>query len=302
MSDAREEFGWLLAQAREHLLYYRDLGLTHIGEERKPATTEPLPAQTVETPRPTSPPPEVKTPEPSIIETPPPAFPKQEITMAKAKESQPAAMPSLFGEVAAAPTAAPVNETLEDIRLDLGECQRCKLWQTRTNIVFGEGNPKAELMFIGEAPGRDEDRIGKPFVGRAGQLLDKMLASIDLDRSRNCYITNVINWRPPDNRDPTPEEAAACLPFLRRHIELVDPQVLVLGEIRDEETAGVAVRAAATGHLMISTMHAGSCRGVWERLAALHADTGAAVSALDLVWNQRLVRRYCAGCAGAGKV
>ncbi|HMX25153.1 MAG TPA: uracil-DNA glycosylase family protein, partial [Blastocatellia bacterium] len=174
MSDAREEFGWLLAQAREHLLYYRDLGLTHIGEERKPATTEPLPAQTVETPRPTSPPPEVKTPEPSIIETPPPAFPKQEITMAKAKESQPAAMPSLFGEVAAAPTAAPVNETLEDIRLDLGECQRCKLWQTRTNIVFGEGNPKAELMFIGEAPGADEDATGRPFVGRAGQLLTKM--------------------------------------------------------------------------------------------------------------------------------
>ncbi len=85
-----------------------------------------------------------------------------------------------------------------------------------------------------------------------------------------------------------------------RHLLRQDPQVLVLGEIRDEETAGVAVRAAATGHLMISTMHAGSCRGVWERLTALHADTGAAASALDLVWNQRLVRRYCAGCRGAG--
>ncbi len=78
-------------------------------------------------------------------------------------------------------------------------------------------------MLIGEAPGRDEDRIGKPFVGRAGQLLDKMLASIALDRKTNAYITNVINWRPPDNRDPTPEEAAACLPFLRRHIELASP-------------------------------------------------------------------------------
>ena len=82
-------------------------------------------------------------------------------------------------------------------------------------------------MFIGEAPGRDEDRQGLPFVGRAGKLLDKMLTAIHLDRTR-AYITNVINWRPPDNRDPSPEEAAMCLPFLRRHIELVNPEVIIL--------------------------------------------------------------------------
>jgi DNA polymerase len=84
------------------------------------------------------------------------------------------------------------------------------------------------VLLIGEAPGREEDRVGKPFVGRAGQLLDKMLASIGLDRTRNAYITNVINWRPPDNRDPTPDEAAQCLPFLRRHIELAQPQLIIL--------------------------------------------------------------------------
>jgi len=104
----------------------------------------------------------------------------------------------------------------------------CGLKRTATNTVFADGAPEGRVMFIGEAPGRDEDRIGKPFVGRAGQLLDKMLASIGLDRHVNAYITNVINWRPPDNRDPTPEEAAMCLPFLRRHIELVDPKVMVL--------------------------------------------------------------------------
>ena len=95
-------------------------------------------------------------------------------------------------------------------------------------------------MFIGEAPGRDEDRIGKPFVGKAGQLLDRMLASIGLDRATNCYITNVINWRPPDNRDPTPEEAAMCLPFLRRHIELVNPRVIVLlGAVAARHVMGI---------------------------------------------------------------
>ena len=96
-------------------------------------------------------------------------------------------------------------------------------------------------MLIGEAPGRDEDRVGKPFVGRAGQLLDKMLAAIGLDRASNAYITNVINWRPPDNRDPTPEEAAACLPFLRRHIELAQPQLIILlGAVAARHVVGVS--------------------------------------------------------------
>jgi len=107
------------------------------------------------------------------------------------------------------------------------------------------------VMFIGEAPGRDEDRIGKPFVGRAGQLLDKMLASIDLDRHRNVYITNVINWRPPDNRDPSPEEAAICLPFLRRHVELANPGIIVL------------LGAVAARHVMGITEGIMRTRGRW---------------------------------------
>lgn len=103
----------------------------------------------------------------------------------------------------------------------------CPLKQTATNLVFADGNPTARVMIIGEAPGADEDRAGKPFVGVSGQLLDRMLAWIGLDRNK-AYITNVLFWRPPGNRQPTPTEISACLPFVERHIELVSPEVLLL--------------------------------------------------------------------------
>jgi len=118
--------------------------------------------------------------------------------------------------------------SLTELKAALEAFDGCALKKTATNTVFADGTPSHHIMFIGEAPGRDEDRMGLPFVGRAGKLLDKMLATIDLDRAKNVYITNVINWRPPDNRDPTPEEAAMCLPFLRRHIELVAPEIIIL--------------------------------------------------------------------------
>jgi DNA polymerase len=125
-------------------------------------------------------------------------------------------------EVAAACT------TLPELKAALESFGGSPLKRTATNTVFADGNPDARIMLIGEAPGRDEDRAGLPFVGRAGQLLDLMLASIGLSRKENAYITNVINWRPPGNRDPSPEEAAINLPFLRRHIELFDPGIIIL--------------------------------------------------------------------------
>jgi uracil-DNA glycosylase len=131
--------------------------------------------------------------------------------------------------------------SLAELQAALEAFDGCGLKRTATNTVFADGVAQAPVMLIGEAPGRDEDRIGKPFVGRAGQLLDKMLASIGLDRKTNAYITNVINWRPPDNRDPSPEEAAACLPFLRRHIELANPQVIILlGAVAARHVVGVS--------------------------------------------------------------
>jgi uracil-DNA glycosylase family 4 len=133
---------------------------------------------------------------------------------------------ALFAETIAATRDAAAAQSLGDLREILSRYEGCGLKATATRLVFGDGSPSADIMFIGEAPGADEDREGVPFVGRAGQLLDKMLASIGLDRT-TVYIANVVPWRPPGNRTPTPLETAACLPFTRRQIELVDPKILV---------------------------------------------------------------------------
>ncbi|MGH6830392.1 MAG: uracil-DNA glycosylase [Methylocella sp.] len=133
---------------------------------------------------------------------------------------------ALPAEAIAAVRDAAAAKDLADLREKLSRFDGCGLKATATRLVFGDGNPNAEIMFIGEAPGADEDREGVPFVGRAGQLLDKMLAAIGLDRG-NVYIANVVPWRPPGNRTPTPRETAACLPFTRRQIALVDPKILV---------------------------------------------------------------------------
>lgn len=117
------------------------------------------------------------------------------------------------------------NETLDDIRNDLDDCKRCPLHSGRKTIVFGEGNPKAKLLFIGEGPGRDEDIQGRPFVGRAGQLLNKIIAAMGLKREE-VYIANVVKCRPPENREPKPDEVAACTSFLDRQIEVIKPKVI----------------------------------------------------------------------------
>lgn len=116
--------------------------------------------------------------------------------------------------------------TLAEVRADLGDCQRCKLSATRQNIVFGVGDPSAPLVFIGEAPGQEEDRTGEPFVGRAGQLLDKMIVAMGWSRD-TVYIMNVLKCRPPGNRNPEPDEVQACEPFLARQIEAIAPRVIV---------------------------------------------------------------------------
>jgi DNA polymerase len=122
---------------------------------------------------------------------------------------------------------AAVRDTLELAREDLGDCTRCKLHRLgRRQIVFGAGNPRAELMFIGEAPGHDEDVQGIPFVGRAGQLLTKIIEAIGLTRD-DVYIANVIKCRPPENRNPEPDEVASCEPFLFRQVQAIQPRVIV---------------------------------------------------------------------------
>ena len=118
-------------------------------------------------------------------------------------------------------------ERLEKLKKSISDIKNCELKKSATNIVFADGNPKAKIMLIGEGPGSNEDQEGLPFVGRAGALLDKMLASINLDR-KNVYITNVVNYRPPENRRPTEEEIAKYLPYLKKHIEIIKPKILVL--------------------------------------------------------------------------
>ena len=136
---------------------------------------------------------------------------------------------TLFGEIKpkdelSLPRA---GETFEDIRNDIGECLRCPLHQSRTRIVHSEGNSNARLMFVGEAPGADEDASGRPFVGRAGQLLNKIIEAIGMKRE-DVFIGNVNRCRPPQNRTPTGEEAATCKPFLLREIALLRPEVIVV--------------------------------------------------------------------------
>ncbi len=139
------------------------------------------------------------------------------------------------GTAPAAPQTPPADPTtiaLQQLQQQVAACTACRLHEGRTRTVFGEGNPRAEVLFVGEAPGFNEDRSGRPFVGKAGQLLTRIINGAMGLRRDEVYIANVNKCRPPDNRDPTPDEAGACLPFLRRQVELVRPKVIVcLGRI-----------------------------------------------------------------------
>jgi uracil-DNA glycosylase family 4 len=158
----------------------------------------------------------------------------RETASPKPPRTIPAAIPATRGEPMAAPEAAIQSAreaartapTLEVLRVLLEKFDGCALKSTATRLVFADGNPQARIMFVGEAPGREEDIEGLPFVGRSGKLLDRMISAIGLDRS-SAYIANVIPWRPPGNRTPTPQETQICLPFIQRQIELVNPDVLV---------------------------------------------------------------------------
>jgi uracil-DNA glycosylase family 4 len=142
---------------------------------------------------------------------------------------------------------------LSQLKSEVAACTRCCLCKTRTNVVFGEGNPRARLMFIGEGPGRDEDRLGRPFVGAAGLLLDKMMASIGLNRN-TVYIANIIKCRPPGNRDPEPDEASACIGYLRTQVAIIRPKILVcLGRIAAQHIIGPDIRISRD-------------RGVWHEV------------------------------------
>jgi uracil-DNA glycosylase family 4 len=207
-----------------------------------------------------------------------------------------APIPAARAEVAPAPEAAMVSAreaartapTLEALRELLENFDGCALKATATRLVFADGNPQARIMFVGEAPGREEDLEGLPFVGRSGKLLDRMIAAIGLDRT-SAYIANVIPWRPPGNRTPTPQETQICLPFIQRQIELVNPDVLVTlgnpstqtllgsregimktrGRWFDYDTGTRTIRALATFHPAYLLRSPSYKRMSWQDLRAI---------------------------------
>jgi uracil-DNA glycosylase family 4 len=207
-----------------------------------------------------------------------------------------APVPVTRGETALPPEAAILSAreaartapTLEVLRSLLESFEGCALKSTATRLVFADGNPRARIMFVGEAPGREEDLEGLPFVGRSGKLLDRMLAAIGLDRT-NVYIANVIPWRPPGNRTPTPQETQICLPFIQRQIELVNPDVLVTlgnpstqtllgkregimktrGKWFEYDTGTRVIRALATFHPAYLLRSPSYKRMAWQDLRAI---------------------------------
>jgi uracil-DNA glycosylase len=208
----------LQQKIEDRLRYYEDLGIRLFYTDRGPGGASldslpgvaalPSPAPVIE---------ESSLPKPS----PKPAPTKAGAVTAPPPLVLPPAGPSLFEAVDKVK-----DDTLLKIREDLGECTRCKLHKGRNKIVFGDGNPKARLVFVGEGPGADEDAQGLPFVGRAGKLLTQMIEAMGLQR-KDVYICNVVKCRPPENRAPEPDEVAACSPFLMRQIDSIHPKVIV---------------------------------------------------------------------------
>ncbi len=198
----------------DRLHFYEDLGIRQFYQRRITGLRESLPPGTTE---------EMPLPKPVRKPELPRAAP---VAAAVAPKTLPlplpvAAGPSLFESIDKI-----ADDTLLKIREDLGECTRCKLHGTRHTIVFGDGNPKAELIFVGEGPGADEDAQGLPFVGRAGKLLTQMIEAMGLQR-KDVYICNVVKCRPPENRQPEEDEVSTCSPFLLRQIDAIAPKVIV---------------------------------------------------------------------------
>jgi uracil-DNA glycosylase family 4 len=190
---------------------------------------------------------------------------------------------------AATDGAAGEGESLHTLEQRLGDCRRCGLHGGRTNMVFGEGDPASDIMFVGEGPGMEEDRSGRPFVGRAGALLTKIIQAMGLERE-NVYITNIVKCRPPGNRDPEPDEISECLPYLEEQIDIIKPRVIcALGRVAAQtllaERGGISSLRGRffdyRGIKLMPTFHPAAClrqpsnkRLVWEDIKQIMSELG----------------------------
>jgi DNA polymerase len=257
--DPRASLASIAASLRAYLEWQEDTGAS--GIPRVPRA--PLPAREPVNPPSASLPAPVRVPESDHVAAPAPA-------PARAPASLPVPVPVPGSDHVAPPvpapvpvpapapahspvvTAAPRAPRLAQLKDDVAACRKCGLAETRTQTVFARGNPEAKLCFIGEAPGADEDATGIPFVGRAGQLLDKMIGAMGLSPERDVYVCNIIKCRPPGNRKPTPEETDACIPHLHEQLAVVQPRVIV------------ALGNTAVATLLGTTLGISKIRGQWK--------------------------------------
>lgn len=256
MSDKSQ----LEEQILGHLKLYRSLGVQWVGKQgprKRPAAVKPA------------------TPAASVAPVPQTAIP----TVPARKPAMPAATQKTMAGISVVDSISTAEESLEAIRADLNDCRRCKLCPTRQNIVFGSGNPHAELMFVGEAPGADEDEQGLPFVGRAGQLLTRIIEAMGMSREE-VYICNILKCRPPENRNPELDEIEACEPFLFRQIAAVKPKVIcalglfgsqtllrtkeAIGRLRGRLLDYRGIKMMATFHPAYLLRNPNEKRKVWE--------------------------------------
>jgi len=241
VSDERvEALRQVAGEVARHLAWLRDAGVREVPQPGPALLRPPGPTVPVSPAAPPTPPPAARAAAPAA----PPAPPMT---------ARPAPTP---GQADAAVERGCGSPGLLAIRADLGDCRRCKLAGGRTHLVFGVGDPRAELMFVGEGPGADEDQQGEPFVGKAGQLLTRMIEAMGYRREQ-VYIANVVKCRPPGNRNPEPDEIEACEPFLRRQIEAVGPRVIV------------ALGKFAAHTLLGSTVPITRLRGQWAEYAGV---------------------------------
>jgi uracil-DNA glycosylase len=273
----------LQQKIEERLRYYEDLGIRPFYRDRAASAVSPLNTRSV-------------FPLPSVSPSVPvqSSLPRPKGTLAM--PANPSPVPSL-ASVAVPPTAPSLFETVEKlkgdsllkIREDLGDCTRCKLHKGRNKLVFGDGNPKAQLVFVGEGPGADEDAQGLPFVGRAGKLLTQMIEAMGLQR-KDVYICNVVKCRPPQNRAPESDEVQTCSPYLLRQIDTIQPKLIVcLGAVAAktllQTTRGISQFRGEwlewRGHKLMATYHPAyllrnppAKADVWKDLQKVMAELG----------------------------